>query len=369
MLNSNEINHIIKKEPKKLIKLLMENKFSELSFDHYAFMIAISNNIYKAVKIMLDFDHINPSDNDNSALIKAIKNKNIKIIKVLIHHKKIDASANNNEAILLALENKFWDGVVALSKSPNVNYKLQDTHLTLHQAINIDFEELLETRNIEAIKLLLNNPQTNIMILIKQSIVYNLYDLLIFLIEECKANISNFGRSLVQYAAESGNIRIIDYLLNRKEINQADVINNALLYSSKNNHIELFTKLKSYQFANVSFNENAILYSALLNNYSKITQLIITDPSFIIIEKNSLFLSALASTGDLDNIKLLLQFPEIKPEYDCSKAIMAAFYNDQQDVLNFFWKINNVKTELKKHNPKLYQEILFEQTAISIESF
>ncbi len=117
------------------------------------FLKAVRNDYAKVVEILLKYERVDPTAEDNYAIRYAAANGHAEIVEMLLKDKRVDPAADDNYAIRNAAANGYVRVVELLLKDKRVNPGADDNYAVRNAAAN---------GHTEIVEMLLKDKRVNL---------------------------------------------------------------------------------------------------------------------------------------------------------------------------------------------------------------
>ena len=128
-------------------------------------------------------------------------------------------------------------------------------------------------------------------------------------------------------AIHNNDVKIIELLLNNKEVNPSNKYNYAIGIASK-------------------------------NGYINVVKLLLNDKRVNPSDKNNYAISTASENGHTEIFKLLLKNKKNDPSDDYNSSIYFSSQNGHTEITNLLWKDQRVNSTLEKDNKELYNKLI-----------
>jgi len=277
------------------------------------------------VKLLLTYDHVDPTVQKNYCIRMATCNGHVDMVKLLLEYEGVDPSAHNNFQIGVASENGNMELVKLLLNCKGVNPAANN---------NYALRKASEYGHFEVVQLLLTYPDVD------------------------PAALQNIA---ICKASEKGHLEVVKTLLRFPSVRPEAQENYALMSASKNGHVEVVKVLMKY--SEVSRERNLALKKALENGHVEVARWLLESratPTFDVHDEISicnlhvemvrllleydlsptmgkLVLCKASERGQANLVFILLE-SNIHPSFNNNECVRAAYTNCHTDVVDLLVK-------------------------------
>jgi ankyrin repeat protein len=274
------LNVVNWKELYQELEKLRSSEKTPMIFNKFLFNEAIRQNAIELVKIMLKDPLIDPNDpsespHDNPYLRLPLKlaaeRNNIAIVQMLLADPRVDPSIGDNISLGAAIFHKFYPVVEMLLKDP----RIKPNHRNLIVAIRAGYQEVFD----------------EILPYIDPS-----YD----------------NNDAIIAAAQFGNLRALDRLLDHPLVNPADQNNLALILASAKGNLDIVKRLLQDPRVDPSDQQNTALISASSEGHADVVSELLRDPRVDPLDQYFSALGTALEARQYDVLRILVANPVVQ---------------------------------------------------------
>lgn len=325
-----------------VVKLLNEYPVNPAAKSNEAIRKACSHNHLPIVELLLKNSRVDPADYHNYALEYACKNGHIQVVKCLLQDPRVNPAANANLSILNASTKGHLEIVDILLNDKRVDPCKGDSFrnackngfLKVAQLLAQDprataayFEHALELAcfngHLRIVDFLLN----------QKNIVQKPY----------------FYKTAIELAVEKNHHLVVEKLLTHPRYHLNNDQDNGFIDACQKGYLTIVLLLMNDSRVNPTTNHHSAFKKACENGHIKIIKLLLMDSRIdVAANHNEAFCLAVIS-GHLSVIDLLLQCPKINPADNENEALMFACQKGRLEIVKRLLKDDRIDATSQNH--------------------
>jgi hypothetical protein len=150
------------------------------------------------------------------------------------------------------------------------------------------------------------------------------------------------------------------------DVDPCDNDNLALFYIAENGNLQLIKLILSHKSINPSISDNFAIQQACQYGKTQIVEHLLKDKR---VTPTCWGLLTSAQQGYFDIVSLLIKDDRVNLIFDSNYAIISAFENGMDNVVNLLWSFKKVKESLKIDDNEIYNELSTKNIKEKMEHF